>query len=420
MKCRFAAAIVAAAVLSGAAMAEEAAESQTTRILVTFADPGIGNVAPAGPPGPGYRHRSDRYVVSLPVKRAARRIAKEYGLETIEEWPITALEVHCLVYAVPAEVDVDTLLTRLRAEPVVESAQRMNTFHVSSAAEYGSRDPYSELQYVLDTLELPQAHAWSDGAGSEVTIIDTGADLRHPELEGQVRAYRSFVADGMASFHEDPHGTAVAGVIAAAYGNDVGMIGVAPAARLRIVKACWYPETGGSAVCDSLSLARALEYAIASDSAVLNMSLGGPSDALLARLLRAAVDRGAIVVAASPPAGESGFPTEVPGVIVVRPVGDNLARLGWASINAPANDILVPTPAGGYDYWSGSSLAAAHVSGVVALLLAQRPSLAPDRVSALLVSSQRTEDGSINACRALAELLQRTGCNRRVAVNRKD
>lgn len=408
-------------ILAAAALARVAgaANAETVEILVTFADAGMAQAAPAGPPGPGYRRRNAQYVVSLDVKRAARRIAEKYRLEAIDEWPIGSLSVHCLVYRAPGDVDIDDLLHRLQAETAVESAQRMNTFHVSTSPGYGSRDPYSGLQHVLDTLELPQAHAWSNGAGSEVTIIDTGADLDHPELAGQISAHRNFTADEPARFSADAHGTAVSGIIAAAYGNGVGMIGVAPAARLKVLKACWYPEDSGEAVCNSFSLARALEFSIQSGSSVINMSLTGPSDALLSRLARIALARGAVVVAASPRAGTAaGFPTEVPGVITVRPSGGQREPVDSAVVNAPGDDIIVPTPAGGYDYASGSSLAAAHVTGVIALMLAAQPGLDHDRIISLLASSQPTVDGSVNACLALAALLERSGCTRHAAASR--
>ncbi|MFQ5983171.1 MAG: S8 family serine peptidase, partial [Woeseiaceae bacterium] len=79
-------------------------------------------------------------------------------------------------------------------------------------------------------------------------------------------------------------------------------------------------------------------------------------------------------------------------------------------INAPGEDILVPVPRGRYDYASGSSLAAAHVSGVVALLIARGPELNSVEINTLLVQSGPTAGESVNACRALAQLLHQSGC----------
>ena len=385
-----------------------------TRILVTFADPGMSHAARAGPAGPGYRRRSSTYLASVGVMRAASRIAEDFDLVTLDEWPILSLKVHCLVFGVAADVRVEDLLARLAERPEVESAQRMNEFEVSATVGSDTVDPYSNLQHNHATLELMQAHKWSLGDGTNVTIIDTGADLRHPELRTQIVAHHDFVKRDAGEFSADAHGTAVAGVIGAASYNGVGMIGVAPSTRLSVLKACWYGRDDSRAICDSFTLAKALGHAVESETDVINLSLGGPSDALLGRLVKRALSDGIAVVAAAPTLSGVGFPAEIAGVIVVDSNGNAAPQ---SAITAPGDDILVPVPAGGYDYASGSSLSAAHVSGIAALLVAQRPDLTSDEINSLLVASRATVGQSVNACRALAELLQRTGCRSREAVS---
>jgi len=352
--------------------------------------------------------------------RAARKIAEDFNLTTLDDWPIVPLKVHCLVYGVSDDVEVEQLLAQLNGRPEVESAQLLNKFEVSAATEKGGADPYTKLQHNLDTLELGQAHNWSVGLGTNVTIIDTGADIDHPELKTQIASHHDFVNDNVSEFSADAHGTAVAGVIGAAANNGVGMIGVAPSTRLSILKACWYATEKTQATCDSFTLAKALSHAIESDTDIINLSLGGPSDALLGRLVEAALRRGIVVVVAAPTQERALFPAAIPGVIVVGSdehpdAPDTVVRV---RINAPGDDILVPVPQGGYDYASGSSLSAAQVSGVVALLVASRPELTSDEVSALLVDSRPTVGESVNACRALAKLLQRTGCRDVQTVSR--
>jgi len=396
------------------------ADADTTKILVTFSDPGMSNAARAGPSGPGYRRRSSTYLTSVGVKRAANRIADDFDLIALDEWPIISLEVHCLVFGVADDAHIEDLLTRLRLRPEVESAQLMNEFEVSGTTVAHSEDPYANLQHNLSTLELGQAHIWSLGDGAKVTIIDTGADLDHPELRTQIASHHDFVENRDGDFSADAHGTAVAGVIGAASNNGVGMIGVAPLSRLSVLKACWHRQGRSRASCNSFTLAKALSHAIESDTDVINLSLGGPSDTLLARLVDEALKRGLIIVAAAPQPGKSGFPTEVSGVIVVGSNNQSSSRntIDQFSIEAPGEDILVPVPRGGYDYASGSSLSAAHVSGIVALLVARRPNLSNDQISSLLLDSRPSADDSVNACRALAKLLQESGCVNRQAVSR--
>jgi hypothetical protein len=391
-------------------IAAPAGDDAGTRILVTFSDPGMNNATRAGPAGPGYRRRSSTYLTSVSVKRTANRIARDFNLMTLDEWPIPSLKVHCLVFGVRKDVAIEDLLNRLRARPEVESAQLMNEFEVSGAGGIARDDPYANLQHNLRTLGIAQAHIWSVGAGTNVTIIDTGADLEHPELKSRIVSHHDFVDRDSGVFSDDPHGTAMAGVIGAASNNGVGMMGVAPATQMSVLKACWHVRSHAPAICNSFTLAKALGHAIESDTDVINLSLTGPSDALLGRLVTEALNRGIIVIAAAPKTSLQGFPADVSGVIVVDSDRDTGVSPSRYVLNAPGEDILVPVPRGGYDYASGSSLSAAHVSGIVALLVAVRPGLTRDQINALLVDSRQTNDQSVNACRALAQLLQRSGC----------
>ena len=131
----------------------------------------------------------------------------------------------------------------------------------------------------------------------------------------------------------------------------------------------------------------------------------------MARLVRLALSRGIVVVAAAPP--QAGFPADVPGVIVVDAEGDGEG----ARLRAPGVDILVPVPGGGFDYASGSSLSAAHVTGVIALMIAERPRISHEDLVGLLSGSRSEHGGSVNACRALTKMLGRNGCRSGVTAH---
>lgn len=404
--------------VGASSFADEVDDTKPARILVTFADSGMSNSARAGPGRPGYNRRSSTYLVSVSVKRAAKRLAKDFDLHVIDEWPILPLKVHCVVFSVADDVAVEQLLDQLRGRPEVESAQPLNRFKVSGSIDRGGADPYSKLQHNYHTLELAKAHTWSLGAGTSVTIVDTGADLNHPELKTQIKTHLDFSDVKDSGSVADAHGTAIAGIIAAASNNGVGVIGVAPSARLTILKACWYERQGMQAICDSFTLAKALAYAVESDTDVINLSLGGPSDPLLGRIVALALERGIVVVAAAPASQPAGFPADVPDVIVVESERqfDSEDASHRFPVNAPGDEILVPVPGGGFDYASGSSLSAAHISGVIALLVARQPGLNRDEVNTLLVDSRPMVGKSVNACRALARLLQQSGCRDDAAV----
>jgi hypothetical protein len=355
--------------------------------------------------GPGYGNRPAAYGPSSRARQTAAAIAADYGLQEAASWPITLLDVHCVVYAMPPASDPRDLLARLEADRRVESAQPLATFATQGTVAYN--DPYARLQSSLDLLGVAEAQQWSRGSGVRVALVDTGVDVAHPDLRGRVEAQRNFVDADAAAFARDVHGTAVAGVIAAIANNGIGIAGIAPDVRLLAYKACWADPAGrDSAVCNSFTLAQAIAAAIATRADVINLSLAGPSDPLLTRIVREGQRKGAVFVGAAPPDGAArGFPGDVPGVLMVDAPG---RRSGTpAALVAPGTDVLTLVPGAHYDFASGSSLAAAQTSAVVALLLAADKRLRGDELARLLERTSQTvtsPDGrfvAINACAAL-------------------
>jgi subtilisin family serine protease len=323
------------------------------------------------------------------------------------------LGVHCVVFELPSQADRDEALERLRRDHRVESAQALQAFSSMSAA---ANDPYRGLQRNLDVMDIAGAHNGSRGEGIRVAIIDTGVDTGHPDLRGRIAKQANFVDDA-SNGARDRHGTAVAGVIAAVDNNQEGIIGVAPAARLYALRACWpEPRDAGRAVCNTLTLAKALAAAIEARAEIVNLSLTGPGDALLTRLVKVGLDRGVIFVGAAPsPSDRSSFPTGIAGVIGVDASGGRSSA--DAALFAPGSEVLTLVPEGRYDFLSGSSLAAASVSGGIALLLARDRNLRGAQARDILarstrsVNSQRGVLASVNLCAALATLVPGTACN---------
>jgi subtilisin family serine protease len=177
----------------------------------------------------------------------------------------------------------------------------MQTFATRTEVTYD--DPYFGLQPGLTAMDIEGAHLRSLGERVRVAIIDTGVDTTHPELSGRVGDNVDLVGDSRAPPPAEQHGTAVAGVIGAIANNGQGIVGVAPQAHLLALRACWQTtrEDGARiATCNSFTLARALGRAIDDRASVINLSLAGPQDSLLERLVVRAIDDGAIVVGARP------------------------------------------------------------------------------------------------------------------------
>lgn len=370
-------------------------------VVVAVANP-VAELARLAGSTPGLYARRPRYAAGGDAQALLAAVARDHRLVPLATWPITALGVHCATLRIPDGVSREAVLEALRGDPRVEIAQPLNTFDTLTAAPAAPAydDPYLPLQRGLQQLGVLEAHRCARGRGTRIAVIDTGVDTTHPDLDGAATAGANFVDRDEARFRRDLHGTEVTGVIAARPGNARGIVGIAPDARLIALKACWERGEGGAA-CNSFSLAQALAAAIDRGAHIINLSLGGPADDLLTRLVLAAQARGAIVVGALPPGGaRDGFPVGIAGVIAA---GDGRG----GALSPPARDVLTLTPGGRYDFASGSSIAAAQVSALAALLLERRPGLGGAALERALRGSAHGHGP--NACRALAAV--DTGCH---------
>jgi subtilisin family serine protease len=353
------------------------------------------------------------YAVSDQARRDLQKLAGSYHLEKISEWPIELLEMHCVVFEIPATANREQLLASLKSDPRVQLAQPLQLFATQTEAR---SDSGAGVQSALMRMDIPGAQRRSLGAGVRVAVIDTGLDASHPDLAGRVEVERNFVDADTTQFQLDRHGTAVAGVIAANNNNGVGLIGVAPQAHLLALKACWQLEAGKDAArCNSYTLAQALDTAIELHAQVINLSLTGPVDPLLDALAQRANAQGIVVVGPGTAAGATtGFPAAVPGVLGV--VRTEAGAAAPQVLRAPGSDVLTLAPGGHYELSSGDSIATAAISGVTALLLAQQPKLRGAAVHQLLsdatdtVTTQIGEQHVVNACKALSRLSHSSDC----------
>jgi len=290
----------------------------------------------------------------------------------------------------------------------VQLAEPLQGFSVYSSRQQDTHkynDPYVDLQRGFVETAAALAQTATQGAGVDVAIVDTGADVAHPDLKGQIRDVHNLVDDDASAFDRDHHGTEVAGIIGAIADNHIGIVGMAPKARLSVYKACWYPtNSDAGAHCNSFTLAKALAAVTDTNARIVNLSLGGPADPLLSRLLQGMLQRHVVIAALPPDGGLDGFPADVPGVIVVNSSGSAVDPPGV--LNAPGNDILTTQPDGGYDFTSGSSMAAAQVSGIAALLVSLDPDLDGRAIHDLLTRTSKVTGGvlQVNAAAAVAAL----------------
>jgi hypothetical protein len=381
------------------------------RIVVGFANEPHAAPAPAG--ATAGRYDGQGYLASQMAQLLARRVAAAYALRPVASWPIRALAMHCVVFEITDGRPVDEVLAALSRDTRVVLAQPLQEFHTLTGPEAAAtyNDPLYAMQTNLVTLGIARAHERTQGQGVRIALIDTGVDAAHPDLAGRILESHSYVSGRPHAPAWLRHGTAMAGVIAAVANNHVGIVGIAPLARLEVFEACWQlvADQDGAA-CNTFTLAQALAGALASGAPVVNLSFAGPSDPLLSALVETGLKRGVTFVGASAGAAAP-FPAAIAGVIAASPSEHPLPSGGLA---APAEHVLTLRPGGQYDFESGSSVAAAELSGVLALLLAAAPTRLPAPALAELLRESVSPGGAaqaapvdVNAALARLDALQR-------------
>jgi subtilisin family serine protease len=242
------------------------------------------------------------------------------------------------------------------------------------------------------TLERP-------GQGVKVAIIDSGAAITHEDLRnitkgvdvlGKSTQTNNWMVDTLA------HGSHCAGIIAGSSANKVGIVGFAPAAEIHVCKI--FPGGQISQLID------ALEYCIEQQIDVINLSLGMEqiSEALEQVLARVASLGIAVIAAAGNSGGRVQYPASSPNVLAVAAIGkigefppdsyhaqtvQNVSPEGFFSprftcfgekigLCAPGVAVLSSVPENSFAAWDGTSMAAPHVTGVAALVLAHHPDFA--------------------------------------------
>jgi subtilisin family serine protease len=276
----------------------------------------------------------------------------------------------------------------------------------------------SSEQYVVNKLQLDEVHKVATGKNVLVGVIDSAVDFSHPDLAGAI-ADRFNAVGKQESPHT--HGTGMVGAIAA----HQRLMGIAPNARILAVQA-FSTTVQQTPQATTQQILTGIDWAISKGARIINMSFAGPYDPLLQVAMKNAAAKGVILIAAAGNLGPKSpplYPAADPNVIAVTATDENdklfpgSVRGPQIAVAAPGVDVMVPAPADSYQLTTGTSVAAAHVSGVAALLIERYPNVDAATVLEVLTATAKklsTKDhdndfgwGLIDPAAALAELESR-------------
>ena len=348
------------------------------------------------PPPPGeMRFRRGEVLVETslatpPATLAA--VARRHRLSEGDVATINLLGVSVHLWRIPDARDAAAVVRELGGEAAATRVQPNYVYALQQTAEPASSpgNPVSPpLQYALDKLCVDAALLAAASEPVRVAVIDTAIDEIHPDLAGAVEA-RFDAIGGATPPHMLDHGTAVAGAIAAR-----GRLkGVDP--NVRILSARAFDGDGAGESGSTMSLLKAIDWAARERAKVVNMSFAGPPDPTLRDIVATAVGKGLSLVAAAGNAGPQSpplYPAADEGVIAVTATDADDRRYERANVGryiavaAPGVDVLLPAPQGSYALETGTSVSAALVSGVAALLVVLRPDASPAEVRKWLVAT---------------------------------
>ena len=310
-------------------------------------------------------------------------LAQTYSLAFQEEFTVAVLNERIGLLDVVDGRAIDALARIMTLDGRVAAAQPNYRYELSQQNLPAGAVP----QYGIKKMRVPATREMATGQGVVVAVLDTPIDASHPALAGKLVG--SFDPRGPIAA-ADRHGTAMAAIIA----TSGGLESVAPGASI-LGAHVFTPSTDGAAGPFSTSelIVKGIDWSVRQGAHILNMSFAGPDDPLVKRVIGAVLARGIVVVASAGnggPGAPPSFPGAYSGVIAVTATDarDRLfrgaTRGAYIVVAAPGVDILSAVPGSAYGLLSGTSPAAAHVSGLAALIVERSPDATPAEIGAIL------------------------------------
>jgi hypothetical protein len=304
----------------------------------------------------------------------------QHGIHSVGK--IRALEIHLVQVPPQAEQAVAVALSH---NPNIEFAE---VDELNEPVETTANDPYFGNAWHLNTMNAPAAWDQSKGDGIVVAVLDSGVDPNHPDLQGQLVPGWNLYDGNNDTSDVYGHGTKVAGVIAAASNNGIGVTSLAWNTRIMPVRVS---QTNGSAYTSTI--ASGLTWAADHGARVANISYSISGQATVISAAQYLRGKGGLVCSS---AGNDGSnlataPTDAIMTVSATDSGDNLAS--WSSygdvidVAAPGAGIWTTVNGGGYGQVSGTSFSSPATAAVAALVMSRNPSLSPAQVENIIESS---------------------------------
>ena len=374
---------------AGGASAGQASSKQKPQAAAKQSGAAANGNRPSGvPPRGETRFVADEVIVEFvpsASQPAIDQIARRYNLSRLESQNFALIGASLYRYRIGGRRSVADVIGALENERTVASAQPNYLYTLQEQSASPATTEGDPAQYVLAKLHIREAQQIATGKDVLIAVIDSQIEPQHPDFADTI--IKSFDAvGGDTTVHK--HGTAMAGAITA-HGK---FLGLAPGAKLLAAHAVGTGDAKGT----SYAIYKCLQWAADNDARVVNMSFAGPLDPDFHRLLAAAYAKDLVLIAAAGNAGPKSpplYPAADANVIAITATdsGDGIYTMAnrgdYVVVGAPGVDILAAAPAGSYQVTTGTSIAAAHVSAVAALLIERKPALKPGDVRALLSSS---------------------------------
>ncbi len=316
-----------------------------------------------------------------------KQILSQHQAKAIDK--ISSLRVH--IVSVPEQAE-EAIVRALSNNPNIDFAE-LDMFQVPN--ETIVNDPQYSGSWHLPKIHSSYAWDVSKADGIVIAILDSGVDSTHPDLKDKlVPGFNSVVTDTAYPYSTStepghPHGTWVAGSVAATTNNGIGISSIAYNAKIMPIRVSNDP-TGWAYWSD---IARGLTWAADHGAKVANISYEAYQSSTIASSANYLLSKGGVTVCSAGNSGINPGYTDVASIITVSATDSNDVKAGWSNygnfvdVSAPGVSILTTNPGGGFVNVNGTSFSSPITAGVIALIMSANPSLSPNDIELVLENS---------------------------------